>query len=287
MAMQTMREGLPSAPQISWWNAFGSQPLTPESLAGDSDSLAGVKVRSAGGIEQGVNNKQNNSASHFAFSLGDVKSSRVVPKPHRSVFSMQPPYLELGFSQPQIYTKYPCVEQQYYGVLSPYGPHSSVMLPLNMESEDGTIYVNSKQYHGIIRRRQSRAKAAAVLDQNKLSSKFRKPYMHHSRHLHALRRPRGTGGRFLNTKSQNNVKKADGTKQSQTQPQPQRSNSQDSDVLHPENVTMNLSNRLGSEVTSMNYFLSSPVHPLGGMVMPSKWITAAAAMDNGCCSFKT
>lgn len=64
-----MREGLPSAPQISWWNAFGSQPLTPESLAGDSDSLAGVKVRSAGGIEQGVN-KQSNSVSHFAFSLG-------------------------------------------------------------------------------------------------------------------------------------------------------------------------------------------------------------------------
>lgn len=69
MAMQTMREGLPSAPQISWWNAFGSQPLTPESLSGDSDSFAGAKVRSAGGIEQGVN-KQSNSASHFAFSLG-------------------------------------------------------------------------------------------------------------------------------------------------------------------------------------------------------------------------
>ncbi|KAJ4898467.1 Nuclear transcription factor Y subunit A-2 [Raphanus sativus] len=286
MAMQTMREGLPSAPQISWWNAFGSQPLTPESLSGDSDSFAGAKVRSAGGIEQGVN-KQSNSASHFAFSLGEVKSSRVVPKPQGSAFSMQPPYLELGFSQPQIYTKYPCVEQQYYGVLSAYGPHSSVMLPLNMETEDGTIYVNSKQYHGIIRRRQSRAKAAAILDQNKPSSKFRKPYMHHSRHLHALRRPRGSGGRFLNTKSQNNAKKADGTKQTMPQPQPQRSNSQDSDVLHPESMTMNLSNRLGSEVTSMNYFLGSSLHPLGGMVMPSKWITATAAMDNGCCNFKT
>lgn len=48
------------------------------------------------------------------------------------------------------------------------------MIPLNMETEDGTIYVNSKQYHGIIRRRQSRAKAAAVLDQKKLSSRCRK-----------------------------------------------------------------------------------------------------------------
>ena len=58
---------------------------------------------------------------------------------------------------------YPCVEQGYYGVVSAYGSQSRVMLPLNMETEDGTIFVNSKQYHAIIRRRQSRAKAAAVL----------------------------------------------------------------------------------------------------------------------------
>ncbi|ESQ49493.1 hypothetical protein EUTSA_v10021244mg [Eutrema salsugineum] len=294
MAMQTVRESLLSAPQISWWNAFGSQPLAPESLAGDSDSFAGVKIGSARETEHGVD-KQSNSVSRLAFSLGDVKSSSVVPKPHGAAFSMQPPCLELGFAQPPIYTKYPCVEQQYYGVVSAYGSQSRVLLPLNMETEDGTIYVNSKQYHGIIRRRQSRAKAAAVLHQNKLSSRCRKPYMHHSRHLHALRRPRGSGGRFLNTKSQNmeksgtNAKKSDGTKQAQTQSQPQQSSSQNSEVVHPESGTMNLSNGLsvsGSEVTSMNYFLSSSLHPLGGMVMPSKWISAAT-MDDGCCSFKT
>jgi nuclear transcription factor Y alpha len=106
--------------------------------------------------------------------LGDVKSPRLVPKPHGATFSMQSPCLELGFSQPPIYTKYPYGEQQYYGVVSAYGSQSRVMLPLNMETEDSTIYVNSKQYHGIIRRRQSRAKAAAVLDQKKLSSRCRK-----------------------------------------------------------------------------------------------------------------
>lgn len=36
------------------------------------------------------------------------------------------------------------------------------MLPLNLTTDEGPIYVNAKQYHGIIRRRQSRAKA--VLD---------------------------------------------------------------------------------------------------------------------------
>lgn len=271
-----------TGPQISWWNAFGSQPLPPLSLAGDSDSLG-----SAVETEHGVD-KQSNSATHLAFSLGDVKSSRVVPKPHGAAFSMQPPCLELGFTQQQIY---PCVEREYYGVVSAYGSQSRVMLPLNMETEDGTIFVNSKQYHAIIRRRQSRAKAAAVLDKNKQSSRGRKPYMHHSRHLHALRRPRGSGGRFLNTKS---AKKADGTKQPQTQSQAmsQQSNSQNSEVLHPESGTMNLTTGLnvsGSEVTSMNYFLSSPVHPLGGMLMPSKWTASVgvAAMDNGCCYFKT
>ncbi|CAN7107761.1 unnamed protein product [Brassica rapa subsp. narinosa] len=136
MAMQTVRESLLSGPQIPWWNAFESQPLAPVSLAGDSESL--------GETEHGVD-KQSNSASHLAFSLGGVKSSIDVPKSHGAAFSMLPPCLELGFSQPQMYTKYPCVEEEYHGVVvSAYGTQSRVMLPLNMETEDGIIYVNSK-----------------------------------------------------------------------------------------------------------------------------------------------
>ncbi|XP_024011164.1 nuclear transcription factor Y subunit A-10 isoform X2 [Eutrema salsugineum] len=191
---------------------------------------------------------------------------------------MQTASFEFGFAQPKIYTKHPHVEQ-YYGVVSAYGSQmlpGRVMLPLKMETEeDGTIYVNSKQYHGIIRRRQSRAKAVL---KNEMS-RCRKPYMHHSRHLHAMRRPRGSGGRFLNTKKDDAAKK--------TKP----SYSQNSETLHPENGTMNSSreangpNFSGSEVTSMDYFLSSSVHSLGGMVMPNKWI--AAAMDIGCCNLKT
>ncbi|KAL9362383.1 hypothetical protein Peur_045168 [Populus x canadensis] len=114
-------------------------------------------------------------------------------------------------SYSMVRTPYPCADSYFGGLFNPYGPHAFIQpqmgshmvgmtagrvpLPLDL-ADDGPIYVNAKQYHGILRRRQSRAKLEA---QNKLV-KNRKPYLHESRHIHALNRVRGSGGRFLSTK---------------------------------------------------------------------------------------
>ncbi|XP_038890756.1 nuclear transcription factor Y subunit A-4-like isoform X2 [Benincasa hispida] len=119
--------------------------------------------------------------------------------------------LQVDGSHPMTRVSYPYIDPYYSGLLCSAYSQQAINAQVNSSAvgiaparvpishglaEDGPIYVNAKQYHGILRRRQSRAKLEA---QNKVI-RNRKPYLHESRHLHALNRVRGSGGRFLSVK---------------------------------------------------------------------------------------
>lgn len=67
------------------------------------------------------------------------------------------------------------------------------MQPTAGESGDEPLYVNAKQYHRILKRRQARAK----LESEGRIPKERQKYLYESRHRHALNRARGSGGIFV------------------------------------------------------------------------------------------
>ncbi|KAL3232394.1 Transcriptional activator HAP2 [Nakaseomyces bracarensis] len=79
-------------------------------------------------------------------------------------------------------------------ITSPDGTFENTNIPTDPpKTEEQPYYVNAKQYYRILKRRYARAK----LEESLRISRERRPYLHESRHKHALRRPRGEGGRFL------------------------------------------------------------------------------------------
>ncbi|XP_027357108.1 nuclear transcription factor Y subunit A-1-like isoform X2 [Abrus precatorius] len=157
-----------------------------------SPSLSGTDKSGGGVAKEYQSIKDAMSSTPFTVGKHIGPNSQMEFVGHSVVLTS--PYSDAQYGQ--ILTTYGqqvMINPQVYGI-----HHARMPLPLEMEEEP--VYVNAKQYHGILRRRQSRAKA----ELEKKVIKARKPYLHESRHLHAMRRARGNGGRFLNTKKLEN-----------------------------------------------------------------------------------
>ena len=88
----------------------------------------------------------------------------------------------------------------------PHQPQPQPSPDVTGAAEESPLYVNAKQFHRILKRRVARQK---LEEQLRLTHKGRKPYLHESRHNHAMRRPRGPGGRFLTAEEVAAMEKGD------------------------------------------------------------------------------
>ncbi|CAN6309738.1 unnamed protein product [Urochloa humidicola] len=224
-----------------WWTTSGAglgavspAVVAPGSGAGISLSSSPVGGSGGAGAARGAASDESSEDSRRS---GERKDGSAGQEKSHATSQMLPlvseylaPYSQLELNQSIASAAYQYPDTYYAGMVPPYATQAVAhfqlpglaqsRMPLPLEVSEEPVYVNAKQYHGILRRRQSRAKA----ELEKKVVKTRKPYLHESRHQHAMRRARGNGGRFLNTKKSDN-----GTPNGNSEP---KKGDQNSEHLH-------------------------------------------------------